>query len=190
MKKDKRKRYFINRYFQGRFILTFFLISSIGGVLVIVLFNLLSLKKLELLMYSVHIPANSISDILSAELIYANIVAFLFVLLALVIAITRTTNRMAGPLYRIKNELERIAAGDLSCGITLRESDEFRDFAQDINTMVDSLKLLYMDIKNEIEIIDRCAAEMKNSGKEVKVLRNKIHRHLNMLRARVKDLKV
>ncbi len=155
----RRRHYFINRYFQGRFILAFVLLASIGGVTAIGLFNFFAYRKLDSLMYSIHIPARNINELLSADLIYANLFAFMFVLIVFFIAMNRLTIKISGPLYRIKKDLESIAAGDLSFNITLRYKDEFKDFANELNILVEKQRELFGTLKREIETVDRYTRE-------------------------------
>jgi len=155
----RRRHYFINRNFQGRFILSFILMASLGVIVSIGLFNILAYRKLDRLMYSIHIPARNINELLSTDLIYATIIAFLLVLTVLFIAIKRLTLRVAGPLYRIRKDLETIADGDLSFNITLRYRDEFKDFAEELNRLVGSQRDLFNHVRKEIETADQYTRE-------------------------------
>lgn len=48
----------------------------------------------------------------------------------------RTSNRIAGPIYRIKKVMRDVADGDLTCRIELREHDHLQDLAQEINDVL------------------------------------------------------
>ncbi len=153
-RKYKRRRYFINKNFQGKFILVYLFFATLGGMAALIMFNILSYRKLERIIYSVHLPANKLNEIIFSDLVYANMAAFLLTVLIFLIVMNRISIRLAGPLYRIKKDLERIAAGDLSFNIALRYRDEFKDFAEEMNKMVVKKRDLFKSVRDEIERID------------------------------------
>ena len=48
----------------------------------------------------------------------------------------RTSNRIAGPIYRLKKVMRDVADGDLTCRIKLREHDHLQDLAQEMNDVL------------------------------------------------------
>ena len=60
-----------------------------------------------------------------------------------------------GPLKKMTSDIYKISAGDLSFKITLRERDEFKDFADQMNLMVDELDKRFKAIKQaNAKIVD------------------------------------
>jgi len=49
------------------------------------------------------------------------------------------THRLAGPVYRMKNEIGRVLAGESGVRISLREKDELHELADDINRLIQRL---------------------------------------------------
>ncbi|RMG02637.1 MAG: methyl-accepting chemotaxis protein [Nitrospirae bacterium] len=189
----RRRNYFINRYFQGRFILLFVALASVGGIIAIGLFNYFAYKKLDDLLYSVHIPAKNINELISPDLIYANLFAFMFVLVVFFFAMNRLTIRITGPLYRIKKDLESIAGGDLSFNITLRYKDEFKDFAQELNVLVEKEREFFGRIKKEIEMIDRYTREAERYYPKHEMVALKVKHlksHIRNIEESLEDIKV
>ena len=189
----RRRNYFINKDFQGRFVFMFVLLASIGGVMAVGLFNYLAQKRLDVIMYSIHIPAKRINELLSSDMLYANLFSFFLVLFFLVFAINRLSISIAGPLYRIKKDLKEIAKGDLSFNITLRYKDEFKDFASEINSMIENLREYFSQTNNDIEIIDRYVREIErhNDKKDLIKLKNQhIRGHIEELIKRTEQFKV
>ncbi len=189
----RRRNYFINKDFQGRFVFMFVLLASIGGVMAVGLFNYLAQKRLDVIMYSIHIPAKRINELLSSDMLYANLFSFFLVLFFLVFAINRLSISIAGPLYRIKKDLKEISKGDLSFNITLRYKDEFKDFASEINSMIENLREYFSQTNNDIEIIDRYVREIErhNDKKDLIMLKNQhIRGHIEELLKRTEQFKV
>lgn len=50
------------------------------------------------------------------------------------------SHRIAGPIYRLEKDLERIAKGDFSLRINIRRNDELRSIAEGINRIVDKIE--------------------------------------------------
>jgi len=49
------------------------------------------------------------------------------------------SHRIAGPIYRIRFILERVAAGERDLRLQLRKTDELKDVAEAINNVLDSV---------------------------------------------------
>lgn len=52
------------------------------------------------------------------------------------------SHRLAGPVFRLEKELERIAKGDTSSRIKFRKTDEFAGVAQGINKVLEHIESL------------------------------------------------
>lgn len=50
------------------------------------------------------------------------------------------SHRIAGPIYRMKRDLDEIAAGNYSKRLRLRKTDELKDVAESINNLIDILE--------------------------------------------------
>ncbi len=189
----RRKRYYIDGHFQGRFIFVFALLASAGGVSALVLFNILADRSISTLMYTVHIPARRLSEVLSDDLLYATLLSFVVVLLGFLFVAGRVMQRVSGPLYRIRKEMERLSRGDLSSGIILRDRDEFKDFAAELNRMVESLRELFSSVREEVQAIDGRCREIERSSPDpgpVLAKSRALMQELKVLEERLRRLKL
>ena len=152
--KYKRRKYFINKNFQGKFILVYLIFSTLSGIAALVMFNMLSYRKIDKILYTIHLPTNKLNEIILPDLLFSNLAVFLFTALIFLIIMNRISIKLSGPLYRIKKDLEKIAAGDLSFNIALRYKDEFKDFAEEMNEMVVKRRELFKALRDEVEKID------------------------------------
>lgn len=73
--------------------------------------------------------------------IFVTVISFLFVALGYVILnALKISNRIAGPMYRLRKTLEDVKAGDFTSRATLRDSDFLKVFADDLNEFLDWLE--------------------------------------------------
>jgi len=161
-KKYQRKTYYIKNSAQSKFIFRFVSISILGGILAVSGFNFLAYKKIDAVLYSMRFPKISASGLLWNEMIYTNIFVIVFIILVFFITARALYNKVHGPLKKLTNDFKRIEDGDLTLDIALRENDEFRDFASDLDGLVKNFNKSFSEI-NELNksIIKTCE---KNSG--------------------------
>ncbi|MCK5684192.1 hypothetical protein KAJ27_08720 [bacterium] len=77
------------------------------------------------------------------------------------------THKIAGPIYRLEIEMDRIGNGDLSHNIKLRKGDFLTEIAVSLNGMQGSMKDRLGNIKKAIlEIYDEHYSDMNESEKE------------------------
>jgi methyl-accepting chemotaxis protein len=159
----RRRNYFTKKDFQTRFILPFLLASSLANILSVTLFVVLARNKIDGLLYSMRMPARNIGALLAPAALIASIVAVITVSLSFLWVAWRRYYIIAGPLQQIRADLHRIGAGDLSSRISLRERDEFRDFAEQINAMAGALSRGFLVLKNQTGDLSRAADDLKAS---------------------------
>lgn len=129
----KRRNYFINKEFQGRYIFNYFILALIGSILFIGVFSFFSSNTLSITYDNYHLQLGVTPDILFKKILSTQ---WLFIVFGggLVIIITLfLTHRVAGPFYRFEKTLDEMVGGDLSNKIILRQKDEGKDLAQKIN---------------------------------------------------------
>ncbi len=129
----KRRNYFINKEFQGRYIFNYFILATIGSLLFIGVFSFFSSNTLSIAYdnYQLHLgvtPGILFKKILSAQWLFIVIGGGVVVLVTLVL-----THRVAGPFYRFEKTLDEMIDGDISNKIVLRQKDEGKELAQKIN---------------------------------------------------------
>ncbi len=134
----KRKKVYIYKDFQRSFIFSFCL-ATFGAMLAVSLILFILIKLL---------PSDT-EGILSI-LIWVNVLVMLaLVALAFVVALN-ASHKVGGPLYRFENTLDKIAHGDLTEYIVLREGDKLQGLAEHINAMSQSLNDRLMQIKSQV----------------------------------------
>jgi methyl-accepting chemotaxis protein len=82
------------------------------------------------------------TELASRALTDAVIVSVLFLLLLpyFVFDIFRTTNRFAGPMYRLQLAIRKVGRGSTSQSLKFRDGDLWHDVATDFNEMLERLR--------------------------------------------------
>jgi methyl-accepting chemotaxis protein len=159
-----KRRYIVDQSFQYRLIrtlLSIWLAHSVFFTLVLYFFYEGHLRQFYDL-----VPRPGLLPLISPSTLFAIsigfVVAFGFVVL-LVVAVYMS-NQIAGPLYRTKKGLDRVARGEWSFHLQFRQGDFLRDVPAAFNNMLDSLRhQAEMDVEElrAIEALDEDPAEWK-----------------------------
>lgn len=145
----KRRKYIVDKRFQGKFILFFVIISSISSIIATVVFNHIALKRLESIMWSAHISVKTTDEVIGSLFIYINIIAFLVVSMLLILTGIWMVRKTSDFLYVISKNIMRVANGDLSVSIDLMQKDEFNDVVSSLNDMIKKLRERFFNIKQQ-----------------------------------------
>jgi methyl-accepting chemotaxis protein len=186
----KRKKYFIKKGFQSRFILRFLLVSSLWSILSIALFNFLAYKKIDTILYSMRLPAKNTGSLFLKEVLYANITALIFIVLTFLITARGIHKKIVRSLFRIRVDILRFARGDMGSRVMLSQEDEFKDFAEAFNGMALALQQRFSDIKNHLDRITESVIKLRVSSEgENQVLHQDILSQLDELENMIKKFK-
>jgi methyl-accepting chemotaxis protein len=129
----KRRNYFINKEFQGRYIFNYFLLVIIGSLLFIGVFSFFSSNTLSIVYDNYHLQLGVTPGILFKKILSTQWLFIVFGGGLVVIVTLFLTHRIAGPFYRFEKSLDEMIEGDISNKIILRQKDEGKDLAQKIN---------------------------------------------------------
>ena len=153
--RNRRRQYVTDRRYQWRTVLEVVAICA-GGLLVnLTLFSYLSFRELESLRWKTHIQAESIADVVTPYLVYTGIFSSCLTVLALLFFFSRLMRKTAGPLFRLKKDVEKAALGDLSVNIYLRRDDDFKDVAKECNRAIETLRNTFSLLKERFQFIGR-----------------------------------
>ncbi len=103
--------------------------------------------------YSAHITIRRVSDLLLPVVLAGTGVS----LLAGMILALFLPQRIAGPIYRIEEDLRRVGEGDLTVKVVLRKGDILFDFADNINGTI-------ADLQKRVSSIQHGLAEYDGKG--------------------------
>ncbi|MEW6218286.1 MAG: methyl-accepting chemotaxis protein [Thermodesulfobacteriota bacterium] len=94
--------------------------------------------------YEAHLKIRRVSDLLLPVVIAGSLVSLLGgALLAIFLP-----QKIAGPMYRIEQDLQAVQRGDLTVQVRLREHDTMKDLAATINATLASLRDGLREVRN------------------------------------------
>jgi methyl-accepting chemotaxis protein len=159
----RRRNYFTKKGFQSRFMLRFIVASVLANALSVTLFIFLAKNKIDSLLFSMRLPQASAGAILSPEAFLASIVAVVCISILFLLAARSMYDKISAPLHQIRTDLHTIGKGDLSCRVSLRDIDEFKDFAGEINTMTGELHSRFSVIHDQVNDLAKSAKALKSA---------------------------
>jgi methyl-accepting chemotaxis protein len=157
----RRRRYFIKKGFQFRFIIKFCLLILIGVVISTGLLLLLSQDTLTSSFSQSRLVIKNTALAILPAVIYTNLITLGLITLATIIVMMFISHTLAGPIFRFENELMEIGEGDLTKDIVLRKKDQITDIADSLNMMSARLREKMRAIQTEVESIIESAAEQE-----------------------------
>jgi methyl-accepting chemotaxis protein len=151
----KRRNYFIKKNFQGKLILGYFLFMVGGCLLFTVILAALSADTLTVVYRNNDIqmgqtPLMLIRQVLAAHWIFI-VVGGAFIIVAAMFI----THRLAGPMYRLEHAVDNMLGGRLDDVIHLRENDEGKEIAVQLNRF-------NQELSEKIGKIDTCTKKIRS----------------------------
>ncbi len=135
-----RRRYIVDGEFQGKFILAFVLVCLSGMALSLIFFNYMAVRELESLKWRMVVYESTLGGVLTPYLVYLSAFAVLYTAAALSIVSWFLTWKVAGPIYRLRADMDRIGEGNLHLSVRLRRNDAFKGTAKELDSMVVALR--------------------------------------------------
>jgi len=180
---QKRKRYFINKEFQLRFIVRFCLLILIGVIISTGLLFLLTHGTLTSSFRDSRLVIESTASAIAPAVIYTNLITLGLISLAALVVTLIVSHKIAGPVYRFEKEMKEIGEGDLTKKVKLREKDQIKGMVESINTMITSLHGKVLAIHSDLgDLIELASKENAPKGviKELNGLQKKIGIHFKL----------
>ena len=145
--KFKRKNYFIDRTFQAKFMIKFCIIVIVSSALVIGLLVFLSKGSTTVAIENTEVVVKRTADFILPMVIQTVLLTFLFSATAVLVLTMVVSHKMAGPLFRLKNEIDILKESDLRRDFSIRGNDQLQNFAKSLNEMCISLKGKHLRLK-------------------------------------------
>jgi methyl-accepting chemotaxis protein len=82
--------------------------------------------------------------------------------------------KLAGPIYRIEQDLEVIRQGDLTCQIRLRKNDTLTELADSVNETTTDLRARIQEIKDIQRELDGIIASLEHQEAAAVAARQKV----------------
>ncbi len=182
MKTERRTHYFIKRKFQSIFIIKFCALVLLGSLISTGIIYYITKGTVTTSFENLRLVIKSTADyILPAVLIATGIVAIV-ISIATIFLTLYTSHKIAGPLYRIEKELEKLEEGDLTVSIKLRSGDEIQYLAEKLNASISNIRNSLSDLKKEFYDLERLFQEDGAKNTKIKEQLEKIRKTLKNLK--------
>ncbi len=151
-KKTYRRRiYFIEKKFQARFIMRFCFLVILGSLAMAQILYTMSSRSTTVTLENTQAVVKTTADFLFPLLIQTIIISTIFVGIATIFLTLFVSHKIAGPLYRFKQELSTIETGDLSHDFKIRKNDQLQDIALSMNSAIKKLRDNLAELKKQYE---------------------------------------
>lgn len=146
---NRRRQHFIQRKFQGRFILQFSALLILGCVSFGLAVYFYSIRTLTTAFIDSKLRVMSTADFLFPVLTLTTLVVTAVVALAAALRLMILSHKIAGPLYRLEKTAQEVGDGKLNFQVKLRSGDELQNFAKTMDEMVRDLRTRALAIKSQ-----------------------------------------
>lgn len=148
-----RRQFYINKGFQIRFILRFFLILILGGVVTVALTLVITQDTLTSTYVDSHLVIQSTSLAIMPSVIFTTLLTTGVLGMVVILVTLLASHKIAGPIYRFEKDIAQVADGDLRHRIQIRKNDQFQELAVSLNQMLDALFSRISAVKDEAEAL-------------------------------------
>jgi methyl-accepting chemotaxis protein len=160
MGEHPRKIVFIDKRFQGEFILKFVLLLLVGTAVFVLAAYLILNRRLEETYYSAHFAIKSTGELLLPTLLALSGVFVVVLGAAAVIITLYVSHHIAGPLFAIRRYLENISRGDLDFEPRLRLNDQTAPLAESLTRALGTLNAKLVALHHGAEAMRASSSQL------------------------------
>ena len=156
--KDRKKlNLAVKREFQGWLLKQVLLAVVLSAVVAALVLYFYARQEVVGSFFDAHVKLRRVSDLLLPVVFSGSLVSLIGgALLALFLP-----QKVAGPLYRIETDLAKVAEGDLSTRVKLRDDDTLQDFAGRVDETIVALRQRVVEIQQRHETLESALSSGK-----------------------------
>jgi methyl-accepting chemotaxis protein len=153
MKSYKRRKFFIDKKLQTKYILL---------TMVMLLFYTMALVFVLFIPYILPLELGAtMGEQVDAARMLLSLHKTVWPAIGVVIVVTGVmtifvSHGVAGPVHRFKNVLAEVAAGNLNINVTLRKHDDLKDLAEAMNVVIAELRGFVKNLRDDHENLTKC----------------------------------
>lgn len=121
--------------FQGKHILSYFFFVLIGSALFALILTFFSGDSYTIAYSNNNLQIGKTSSFIFKSILNVYWIALIFGSVFIVITAMIITHRVAGPLFKIEQAVDKMLLGDFTTRITLRKNDEGKELTEKINQL-------------------------------------------------------
>lgn len=146
-----RRQVYIKKKFQNNFIFKFTMVLVLGGILSVSLTLFNTQGTLTTSYINSKLVVQSTPLAIMPSVIFTTLITTIILGIVAGFVTLLVSHKIAGPMYRFENDIQRIATGNLKDRIRIRHGDQFQEMANSLNQMIDSLNISVTEIGKEVE---------------------------------------
>ncbi|MBU2044971.1 MAG: hypothetical protein KJ619_07090 [Candidatus Omnitrophica bacterium] len=149
----KRRNYFIDKKFQTIFILKFCLIVILSSLLVVGGVLFFSQGSNTVAIENTKVIVKGTADFILPITLATSGVVLLFSAIAVLVLTLLVSHKIAGPLYRLRNEITAMQEADFRRNFHIRGGDQLQELAKALDIMCKSLKDKHLELKTTFKAL-------------------------------------
>lgn len=149
--KNMRRQYFIDKKFQIRFIARFSLIVILSSLAIGALIFAFSLNSTTIAIENTKVVVKRTADFILPVMATTLLMVTLFSSLAIFVMTLFFSHKIAGPLYRLRREIEMLKNGNLTGTFTIRNKDQMKELADSLKEMCQTLRQKHAELKTKCD---------------------------------------
>jgi methyl-accepting chemotaxis protein len=157
---NRRKTLIVDRNFQNPFIAKFFMMVAAGSLVMGTIVYFFCTQTVTTLFKDSRLKIISTADFILPGLLFSIISVIAVVGLATAFMALYTSHRIAGPVFRLRRDLENFRSGDLKQVFSLRDKDEIKPLAAELDKMARSVQKNVAALKEEADALESIAGEL------------------------------
>lgn len=163
---NRRKILIIDKEFQNKFITRFFVMVAIGSIVTGAIVYLFCGHSLTTVFRDSRLKIMSTTDFILPGLVLSAVIVILVVGMATAFMALYVSHRIAGPVYRMRQDLSNFHGGKLGQTFHLRGKDEMKPLARELNEMARKIQQDVAVLKAEVDALDKYARDFSPRSKD------------------------
>ena len=159
---NRRRQYYINKKFQGNFIVQFSAFLILGCMAFGLAVYVYSAQTLTTAFIDSKLRVMSTASFLLPALILIALVVTAILAVMAAFRLLLLSHKIAGPLYRLEKTAQAITSGKLDFQVKLRSGDELQAFARTMDEMVKELRIRATEIRDQNQKLRKIIQEAKS----------------------------
>ncbi|MFQ6032719.1 MAG: hypothetical protein ACE5K2_07340 [Candidatus Zixiibacteriota bacterium] len=184
MSKNRRRKYFLSKSSQPKLLLGVIILILILAIIASGFFYVLANRELSSEYYKAHSTLRYVLQNLVPWLLLVNLVAFFITLFFAIFY----THRIAGPTYRIREDLKKIAQGELTTQIRIRKKDQLKELESEINKLTQELRRNIEEVKEDFLKLESNLEDLERATKTRDLPDSQLHQFLEKIKFRRQEI--
>ena len=147
--KKKRKNYFVDKKYQGEFVLRFCLVVLVSSFSIGLFIYINSQQSTTVAIENTKVVVKTTADFIRPVMTQVIVIVSFFSALVVAVLTVFTSHKISGPLFRMRRESESLKEGDLTRNFTIRAKDQLQELSRSLNSMGSALRQKHVELKEK-----------------------------------------